>query len=212
MLRPLAWLDRWVLRAPFAPRARARYALQRSGFGDLDERLIDALAPRLASAQRVLDIGAGAGELAARLALAAPHAQVIAIEPAAIDPERAGATWLRAAAEALPLATGAVDLAVCLSALRHTRDRVAAFAELRRVVRAGGELCLLELDPLAERRRRAHHRRHIPSVLGRWSFSWGVLATCPPAEVLVRAARLGGWREVELYPDGAQPVYWMKCS
>ncbi len=49
----------------------------------------------------------------------------------------------------LPLADGAVDLAVCSLALTHVPDLGAAIAELARVVRPGGAVVLADLHPVS---------------------------------------------------------------
>src|SRR5262249_56499209 len=98
----------------------------------------------LLRARRFLDVGAGTGALASRVARAYPELEVLAVEPSA---SFARAGMLRARAEALPLAAGSVDLALCLSSLRHARDRRAPLAPLRRTVR--GAAYVRELDPEA---------------------------------------------------------------
>ena len=83
---------------------------------------------------------------------------------------------LRARAEALPLATAAIDLAVSVSAIRHVGDRGAALAELRRVVRPGGAAWLVELDPAASR---ARIRAHAEGLGNRWlTLAFGSAIAC----------------------------------
>src|ERR1051325_10715611 len=59
--------DRLLYRHPFECRSARRYARDaRPAFGDFDDRLLDALAPALDGAERLLDLGCGPGELARR--------------------------------------------------------------------------------------------------------------------------------------------------
>jgi SAM-dependent methyltransferase len=133
-------LDRWLYRYPFEGASALRYArLERCGFGDLDDRLIQRWHDDIAASRAILDLGAGPGVFAARLAAAHPRARVLAFEPSA-DLCRAGSHGLRvrARAEALPLADGCIDMAVCLSAIGHVT-----------VARAAGWRCAaIDVDPV----------------------------------------------------------------
>ena len=208
-MRPLAWLDPWVLRRPFAGRAAARYARQRRGFGDFDARLIARMQPDLARARVVLDLGAGAGELATAIRRAHPDVAVVTVEPSAAYGASTSRA-LRARGEALPLATGVVDVAVCLSSLRHVRERAAVLRELRRVVSPSGAVYIAELDPGADAARRDEHVRGMSSSIARAAFAWIVLPTCPSAEHFEIEARAAGWRHVDWQPDRRQPLYVMR--
>jgi ubiquinone/menaquinone biosynthesis C-methylase UbiE len=210
-----AWLDPFIARRPFEGRTARRYAeTERPAFGDLDRRLLERFQPELARARRVLDVGAGAGELAAQVAQAQPDATVIALEPSASFTRRPrpGLVTLRARGERLPLATGSADLAICMSSLRHLRDRVAALRELRRVVRLAGATYIVELDPEADRSRARRHRDGIRSLLARWTFDPLLLRSGPTARALAKMARDAGWGAAEITPDPLQPVFVLRLS
>lgn len=205
------WLDRRLYRHPFTgPSARRYTHLERPGFGDLDRRLIARWADELQGARRVLDVGAGPGTLAAELRRARPELLVIEIEPSA---DFAGAPGrVRARGEALPLADGSIDVAVCLSSIRHVRDRRATLAELRRVVRAGGVAHVVELDPAASRARLAAHARGVRSTSMALAFGPLVVATAPPSSEIATDARAAGWRDVRQVDDPVQPVYDLRLA
>src|SRR5262249_26049803 len=156
-------------------------------FADLDDRLLERLHPELLRARRFLDVGAGTGALASRVARAYPELEVLAVEPSA---SFARAGMLRARAEALPLAAGAGAAALCLSSLPRARARGAALAELRRPVR--GAAYVVELDPEADVARPRRHARALRSTLARLAFDPFVLRTGPDAEALAAAARAAG--------------------
>jgi ubiquinone/menaquinone biosynthesis C-methylase UbiE len=112
---------------------------------------------------RVLDVGCGTANLLRLIADAGASASAYAgIDPAprmlGVARGKARASGLRggfagATAEALPFADGAFDVAVSASTLHDWDDAGAGLAEIRRVLRPGGELMLLDWhrDPLPMR-------------------------------------------------------------
>jgi ubiquinone/menaquinone biosynthesis C-methylase UbiE len=105
------------------------------------------LAPR--PGEHIVDIGAGPGFLAAEMA--AEGARVVAVDPSASMRELAHARGVEFAiedgsAEALPLPDGSVDAAVATQVLEYVPDVPGALAEIRRVLRPGGRVLLLDTD------------------------------------------------------------------
>ncbi|MBV8755964.1 MAG: class I SAM-dependent methyltransferase [Deltaproteobacteria bacterium] len=199
----LAWLDRVLYRHPFEGASARRYATaERPAFGDLDDRLLDAVG--LDGARRLLDVGSGPGMFAARARARFPGVHVVELEPS-----HAYTPTLRAAGEAIPLRDGCVDVAICLSSIRHVRDRSAVLREIRRVAR---RLWIVELDPHASARRIANHADHIHGALLRHAFGPLVVKTAPAAEVIIELAREAGWRVDVRRDDAVQPVYILELS
>jgi arsenite methyltransferase len=102
--------------------------------------------------ERVVDIGAGPGFLAAEMAAeVGAGGRVFAVDPSASMRELARARGVDFAiedgsAEALPLPDDAVDVAVATQVLEYVPDVPGALAELRRVLRPGGRVLLLDTD------------------------------------------------------------------
>jgi ubiquinone/menaquinone biosynthesis C-methylase UbiE len=206
------WLDRVLYRGPFEGASARRYATNaRPAFGDLDDRLLDDLAPALAGARRFLDLGAGPARFAACAAARHPHLAVLAIDPSRdFARPHPGVTMLRAAGEALPLADRSIDVAMCLSSIRHVRDRAATLRELRRVV--AGTLVIVELDPAADARRIATHADRISMAVLRRAFGPLVVRTAPTAETIIALAHDAGWRLRTRRDDPHQPVYILELG
>jgi ubiquinone/menaquinone biosynthesis C-methylase UbiE len=214
-VRPYAWLDPWVARRPFEGRTAHRYARdERPAFGDLDDRLLRGLHEELSRAARVLDMGSGDGALATAIAARYPHTRVLAVDASATYTHRAvpGVATLRAHGERLPLDTATIDVAICLSSVRHFRDRRGALAELRRVVRPGGTACILELDPEADRTRSERHRRALRSLFARLTFDPFLLRSGPSSRAMAALAAAAGWRVTANAPDPLQPAYVLQLS
>lgn len=200
-------LDRLLYRHPFEGGSARRYARdERPAFGDLDERLLDALD--LGAVRRVLDLGCGPGELTRSLRARHPAVQVVAIDPSRVFTDRPG--FLRACGEALPLADASIDVAICLSSIRHVRDRALTLRELRRVVT--GRLVIVELDPHADPVRIATHARALGAPLLRRAFGPLVVRTAPPAEAISALAEAAGFTRVDLRADPVQPVYILELT
>ena len=206
-------LDRLLYRHPFEGGNARRYARdERPAFGDLDDRLLDRLAPQLAAdadggPRRLLDLGCGPGTFVRRAAARFAQVQIVAIDPSR---EFARRGVVRAAGEALPLADRSIDVAICLSSIRHVRDRAATLGELRRVVR--GVLVIVELDPDADGARVANHADHLASPILRRLFGPLVLRTAPPAAAITTLARQAGFALRALGSDPIQPVYIMELA
>jgi len=194
----LAWLDRVLYRHPFEGASARRYATAaRPAFGDLDDRLLDAMA--LDGARRLLDVGSGPGTFAARAAVRHPGLHILTLEPS-----HAFRPVVRARGEALPLADACIDVAICLSSIRHVRDRALVLRELRRVA---ARLVIVELDPAASAERIANHADHIAGALLRHAFGPLIVRTAPPADAIVALARAAGWSLRTQRDDAIQPVY-----
>jgi SAM-dependent methyltransferase len=133
----------------------ASYDAVATTFDQLSERFSAPIAERLldiaklAPAERVLDLGTGAGLLALRAAAQAPAGKVIGIDHSSgmlrQAEEKAGRLGLsdrvafrRMDAESLEFDAGSFDVAVSLFVLLHLPNPRVAVNELHRVLRPGG--------------------------------------------------------------------------
>ena len=104
------------------------------------------------SGERILDIGAGKGEKAARILQAFPGTEVFAVDPneRRITQARRDYPGVRstvAGAEKLPFDDAFFDKAYSTMALHHFSDLDKAIGEVARVVRPGGSYVILEMEP-----------------------------------------------------------------
>ncbi len=115
-----------------------------------DSRTIaDLLRPYVAPGGVLVDLGGGTGDLGAGVA-SALGARVVIVDPTPqmlrkVDPHPWVSTSL-AAAEHLPFPPAYFDALLCCDAFHHFRDQEAAVKEIRRVVRPGGGVLMLELE------------------------------------------------------------------
>jgi SAM-dependent methyltransferase len=116
-------------------------------------RILDVVArwlPADGAGRTIVDVGAGTGTLSRAAARRWPGAEVIAIDPSSemlalaaahLRTDGAGgASVIVAAADAMPLAAGTVDVVVSSFALQLVPDRPAALRESARILRPGGHL------------------------------------------------------------------------
>lgn len=108
-------------------RTGATYSLTRRA----DPRIAAVIHEALGDAASVANIGAGTGSYE-------PPRTVVAVEPSRVmirQRPAAAAPVVQAAAEALPIATGAVDAAMAVLTVHHWADLAAGVSEMRRVAR-----------------------------------------------------------------------------
>jgi ubiquinone/menaquinone biosynthesis C-methylase UbiE len=123
--------------------AQHAYAAISTVFAGLHRRAAaDAASSVGSSPATILDLGSGPGDLLARLRDEAPAATLIGVEPSddmrTISAAR-GITTVDGRAEQLPFADSSADLILSTLSAHHWDDAAAAFAEIRRVLRPGGE-------------------------------------------------------------------------
>ena len=114
------------------------------------EPFIAMLAP--APGEKILDVGAGKGEVADRVKKASMGAEVYAVEP---DEKRVSSMkrdfpdlkGSAARAEELPYPDSCFDKAYTTMALHHFGDLDRALREVARVLKSGGSFVIMEVDP-----------------------------------------------------------------
>jgi SAM-dependent methyltransferase len=121
---------------------------------EYEEQIAPLVAECLAGATRVVDIGAGEGQLS-RLAASLGAALVVGADPTraqlALARERGGGpVYARAAAEALPFADASFDAALACLVFEHIPDHEPALAEVARVLQPGGRFVFLLNHPLLQ--------------------------------------------------------------
>jgi demethylmenaquinone methyltransferase/2-methoxy-6-polyprenyl-1,4-benzoquinol methylase len=130
-------------------------------------RVVRKLKPRAGG--RYLDVGCGTADVAIEILRQCPDCQVVGIDPAEgmLDIGRRKLAAARLADRAclqtgdavrLPLESNTFDAAIAAFCLRNVTDRVAALAEMGRVVRPGGLVVILELTRPRKRLLRLGHR------------------------------------------------------
>ncbi|MBX6365018.1 MAG: methyltransferase domain-containing protein [Gemmatimonadetes bacterium] len=177
-----------------------------------DRFVAAVLAPTARAAGRplrVLDLGAGNGWLARRVAELGHEALALDIRDDAVDGLGAAAGYLRerpgafgrvvASFDALPLRAGRWDLAVFNASLHYALDLAVVLREAARVVRPGGRIVVLD-SPFY---RRAEHGEAMvvekrAAAAARFGERADALMSLPFVEFLTRgrleAAYPGAWR------------------
>lgn len=130
---------------------------------------------------RVLDVACGTGQVSSAAAgLVGQGGCVVGVDPSEgmrrIAEVRRGLRTIAGTAESLPVPDGSFDVVVMGYAMRHVADLVAAFGEMRRVLRPGGMVAILEITPPEGRVARALLRAYLKNIV-------------PPASLLVTGSR-----------------------
>lgn len=197
-----------AVRHPLFARFYARLSLvadTRGGVGELRRELLDGLSGR------IVEVGAGNG-------LNFRHYPAAVSEVVAIEPERtlrrlAVEEGLRAGvpvdvvpgtAEALPVRSEAFDGAVASLVLCSVRDVRRALAELRRVLKPGGELRFLE-HGLARGRVAAAVQRGVDATVWPRLFGGCHTARDPLAEIGAAGFEVVTYRRLQL-PERGVPL------
>jgi len=105
-----------------------------------------------ASGDRILDVGAGRGTIAARVLETSKGAEVFAVDPnekrvASISRNFSAVRSHVAGAEALPFPDAYFDKVYATMALHHFADMDRALYEISRVLKGGGTFIIVEVDP-----------------------------------------------------------------
>jgi ubiquinone/menaquinone biosynthesis C-methylase UbiE len=101
----------------------------------------------------ILDVGCGTGVFAARIRAALPAAKVWGIDLVAGMLAKGAPRWrahaghvlpVQADSERLPFAAGSFDIVTCANSFHHYPHQDRAVAEMRRVLRPGGRLMVID--------------------------------------------------------------------
>jgi demethylmenaquinone methyltransferase/2-methoxy-6-polyprenyl-1,4-benzoquinol methylase len=174
----------------------------------------------LAAGMHVLDVASGTGLVAAAAcSRVGTEGSVTAVDPSlgmlAQGRHIGGLARVGGMAERLPFADARFDFASMGFALRHVADLAAVFAELARVLRPGGRLCVLEITRprgrIGTALLKAYMRGVVP-VLARFAgrraetamlmrYYWDTIEACVPPETVLAALREAGFADVERHVE-----------
>ena len=190
------------------------------------DRLVRAM--KLPASSRFLDVATGTADVALAIADMHGDAQVVGLDPSSnmLDVGRIKAQaygqrieLVQGDAQALPFADAAFDAACISFGIRNVPDRAKGLAEMRRVVKPGGRVVVLELGepkggPLAFFARL--HVHHIVPRLGaylsrapEYRYLQRSIAAFPPPEEFAAMMGEAGLAEVgiERLAFGAAHIY-----
>jgi tRNA (cmo5U34)-methyltransferase len=187
------------------------------------ETMLDVAATAMPQRARlIVDLGIGTGALAARCVAAAPQARVVGIDRdpgmMAMAAKRLGprATFVRSSF--LRAALPSCDAVVASFALHHVRTRppkLALYRRVRRALRPGGRLIVVDCQPSGERmlaraqreRWLAHLERSYSTREGlRYLKTWAREDVYVPIDAELTLIREAGFRGEVLWRRGAFAV------
>ena len=121
---------------------------------EYEVQILPVAAAHVAGCERVLDLGAGEGQLARRVAAGSPAPRLVAgLDPSAAQLAYAvkaggGPAYVRGTGEGLPFRDGSFDAVVCCLVIEHADDPDLLLAEAVRVLAPGGRFVLLVNHPI----------------------------------------------------------------
>ena len=145
----------------------------------LEERMLAPWIERVRP-RRAIDVGCGTGRWSARLSALGFDSSSAMLQVAGRKPVLAGRLAL-AAATALPIAAGSIDLVLCALTLAHIRDQSAALAEFARVLEPGGTLLLTDFHPEAAVQGWRRTFRHDGQVYELENYPYAIAGLCSAA-------------------------------
>jgi SAM-dependent methyltransferase len=152
--------------------------------------------------ERVVDIGTGTGTAADMATGDGRHVIGVDAAPGMLAIARRevpDAEFVEADFGSLPLADGAVDVALAAHALLFAEDRVAVLREWRRIARPGGRISLSVPGPSA-----VVPTAVFGSVYDRYEIPWG--NDYPDLEELEGWAAAAGWTQIETAADASAAI------
>ncbi|HVO28072.1 MAG TPA: class I SAM-dependent methyltransferase [Candidatus Margulisiibacteriota bacterium] len=128
---------------------RYDYSLAQIWFRENHRLMVQAVDP--ATEARILDLGCGTGQLAARLARRVPHGTVLGVDPAdemirvaRRQQRRRNLSFEVGSSDALPAEARTFDVVVSTISFHHWSRPVESLREIARVLRPGGRLLILD--------------------------------------------------------------------
>ena len=174
----------------------------------------------LAAGMTVLDVGTGTGLVAREAAALVGDAGLVTgvdPSPGMVEHARvpAGIRLLAGSAEAIPAADNAADFVSMGYALRHVGDLDLAFAEMFRVLRPGGRVCLLEITSpegaVGRTLLKAYLRGLVPAIAAVVSrhrdtpelmrYYWDTIAACVAPVAIMQALGAAGFVAVDRHVE-----------
>jgi demethylmenaquinone methyltransferase / 2-methoxy-6-polyprenyl-1,4-benzoquinol methylase len=171
----------------------------------------------LKAGMRVVDVGVGTGLVAREAArITGNPALVTGVDPSpgmmaqAQTKVPAGVRLVEGTAEAIPADDAHFDFLSMGYALRHISDLSVAFKEFHRVLKPGGQLCLLEITCPETRWGRGLLKFYMKGivpllslVVGRksntrklWRYYWDTIEACVPPAQIVETLKAAGFTDV----------------
>lgn len=165
---------------------------------------------------KVADIGVGTGLVASQAAdILGDPTMVTGVDPSIGMLQNArvpvGVKLVEGTAESIPFPDNSFDFLSMGYALRHISDISIAFGEFQRVLKPGGQLCVLEITcpekTIPKLLLKAYLRGIVPllarlavrngntSVL--WRYYWDTIEACAKPESLMRTMRDAGFTDVK---------------
>jgi ubiquinone/menaquinone biosynthesis C-methylase UbiE len=174
-----------------------------------------AVAERLPSGGRVLELAPGPGYLAIEIAKSGPY-QVTGLDisrsfvrMARQNAEQAGIAvdFQQGNAAAMPFADASFDYVVCMAAFKNFTNPIGALNEIYRVLKPGGEAAIYDLRREASvdeirTEVRDMNLSALNSVITRWIFQFGLLKRAYSLEALKRIAAQSRFRSREIERKG----------
>jgi len=169
--------------------------------------LLPTLAALLPADLAVADLGCGTGEVLRALAPAVRRVVGVDREAAMLRTAAQRTQGLdnvqlvQSGLDALALDDGCLDAALCMLVLHHVQDLSATFAEIRRVLRPGGRLVVLDMVQ--------HDRREYRRTMGHLHLGFSESGLAELA--LAAGLRPLRWRRLPPEPDVQGPGLFLAC-